>query len=102
MSYPPGESTYSHWFVTLWPAGRMLRRLGQYGAYVGVRVAHQHDGALMFRQHLLTATGPDRAARKFGRVAARVISRNRRSDRSDQAAAVRRALDALTDADRGR
>lgn len=93
MRYPPDEVVSKLWFITLWPRGRMVRRLYQYGAFVGVRVAHRHDGAWWFRHHVLTMTGPRDRVRRFQRVANRVISGKRgRAARREAAASAAELL----------
>lgn len=94
MVFPPDESTSRHWFVTLWPTARLMRRLYQYGAFAGVRVAHRHDGAWLFRQHVLIVVGPERGVRQFDRVTRRAISRKRRGGQGTDLLRFLEALDA--------
>ncbi|MBG0818945.1 hypothetical protein [Planomonospora sp. ID82291] len=71
----PGMSL---WFVTLGGGRRLLRRITLYGEHLGLTVTHQHDGALLFRHHRVTAAGPDRTVRRFFRTVDRVLSSERK------------------------
>ncbi|MFG1977057.1 hypothetical protein ACGFJC_47660 [Nonomuraea fuscirosea] len=96
MIPPPDETVTRVRLVTVWPSERMFRRLDQYAAWLGVRVAHRHDGALWLRQHLLTVTGPAKDVRHFHRVASIVLAgkrgREQRETSAERAAALRRLL----------
>ncbi|WP_141576161.1 hypothetical protein [Actinomadura sp. WMMA1423] len=59
--------------VWSWPWTRYApRRLALTARACGLTVDTEHDGGWLLRLHLITATGPDRAVRRYDRVLRRL------------------------------
>ncbi|MGR6924232.1 hypothetical protein ACU635_59065 [[Actinomadura] parvosata] len=89
---PPRETQTEAWFwyITQGRGRRLARRATLFGEALGLRIEHEHDGALWLRHHKIRAVGHDRDIRRFYRMLDRVLSRRhgvRSSDHRDSAAA---------------